>query len=523
MSNTTIQIKRSTATANPASLNYGELAYSFNGDKLFIGNSTSGVITIGGASYVTLLGATAGTLTASKAIIVDSNKLVDTLMAGNTTSNVVMNATAVTIANSTQNTVINQTGASFGNSTVNTSVAVATIFQGNSTVFRTANSTTDVLVSSTTANVALSGTQVLVQSNSTVNSLMTATTVGVANSSGNTSLNATGFLLQTNTTSNVVITSTSIKISNSTSNTTIPLATAAQYAGGNYYLNANGQWTTVATGVATPAGSNTQVQFNDQGSSNATAGFTFDKTTNTVTSANTLVAGTTTVNSTVISVGTGTVTMGVANVGTSWNVGANVTANTTTIFLGNSTVNTVVTSAQITQANSTFNWSLNPKTLTITDVTISGNLTVNGSTTLVNGTTVQYVDNMIKLAANNLTANSIDIGFYGVYGNSTVTQYAGLARVASDGKFYLFGNTTTEPSTTAVTTVKATLVANTVELTNPVAIAYGGTGLTSVTASAVPYVNSTSGYAFAGFGGDGTVLQMQSTTLAFAMLDGGTF
>lgn len=523
MSNTTIQIKRSTATTAPGTLNYGELAYSFNGDKLFIGNSTSGVVTIGGATYVTLLGATPGTLTASKAVIVDANKIIDTLIAGNTTANVVLTTAGVTISNSTQNTVISQTGASFGNSTVNTSVAVATIFQGNSTVYRTANSTTDVLVSSATANVALSGTQVLVQSNSTVNSYVIGTSVGVANSSGNTSLSATGFLLQTNTTSNVVITSTSIKIANSTSNTLIPLATAAQYSSGNFYLNANGQWTTVSTGVATPAGSDTQVQYNDAGASNAYAGFTFTKGTNTVFIANSLTVGTTTVNSTVISVGSGTVTMGVANVATSLNIGANVTGNTTTLFVGNSTVNTVITSSQISGSNSTFAWTLTPKTLTITDLTISGNLAVNGTTTLVNGTTVQYVDNMIKLASNNTTANTLDVGFYGVYGNSSVTQYAGLVRVAADGKFYLFGNTSTEPSTTAVTTVKATLVANTVETTNPIAITYGGTGLGSVTASAVAITNSSSGFAFLSQGTDGQVLQMQGTTLAFAMLDGGTY
>jgi hypothetical protein len=54
MANTIIQIKRSTATATPAngSLAVSELAYSFNSDKLFIGNTTSGVIEIGGRTTV---------------------------------------------------------------------------------------------------------------------------------------------------------------------------------------------------------------------------------------------------------------------------------------------------------------------------------------------------------------------------------------------------------------------------------------------------------------------------------------
>lgn len=57
--------------------------------------------------------------------------------------------------------------------------------------------------------------------------------------------------------------------------------------------------TTVSTpGAAQPGGSNTQIQFNDSGSLGATAGFTFNKSTNNVTIANTLTVGTATVTST---------------------------------------------------------------------------------------------------------------------------------------------------------------------------------------------------------------------------------
>ena len=57
MSNTLIQIKRSSITPTPSngSLNSGELAYSYNSDKLFIGNSSgTGVVEIGGRFYVDL-------------------------------------------------------------------------------------------------------------------------------------------------------------------------------------------------------------------------------------------------------------------------------------------------------------------------------------------------------------------------------------------------------------------------------------------------------------------------------------
>ena len=53
MSNTVIQIKRSTSTAVPASLNAAEPAYSYVSNKLFLGDSSgTGVIAIGGQFFV---------------------------------------------------------------------------------------------------------------------------------------------------------------------------------------------------------------------------------------------------------------------------------------------------------------------------------------------------------------------------------------------------------------------------------------------------------------------------------------
>lgn len=54
-SNTIIQILRSDVTAYPASLNPGEQAYSYVSDKLFVGNTDNSVVTIGGKYYVDLL------------------------------------------------------------------------------------------------------------------------------------------------------------------------------------------------------------------------------------------------------------------------------------------------------------------------------------------------------------------------------------------------------------------------------------------------------------------------------------
>ena len=81
----TIQIKRSTSSAAPSSLAAGEIAYSSNSNKFFIGHpdGSTGNVVIGGDLYVNMLDHTAGTLTASSAIITDSNNKVDQLLIDN--------------------------------------------------------------------------------------------------------------------------------------------------------------------------------------------------------------------------------------------------------------------------------------------------------------------------------------------------------------------------------------------------------------------------------------------------------
>ena len=103
-----IKIKRSSSTAAPSSLNAGELAYSSNSQKLFIGSPASGnaVTAIGGDLYVAMLDHTAGTLTASSAILVDSNSKIDQLKSGN----IVVTGSSDTISTSSGNLTIAPAG-----------------------------------------------------------------------------------------------------------------------------------------------------------------------------------------------------------------------------------------------------------------------------------------------------------------------------------------------------------------------------------------------------------------------------
>ena len=99
------------------------------------------------------------------------------------------------------------------------------------------------------------------------------------------------------------------------------------------------------------------------------------------------------------------------------------------------------------------------------NVTISGNLTVNGTTTTTDTNELHVTDPLIKLAKDN-TANSLDIGFYGQYrASGSNNQFAGLFRDQNDaGKFKLFELLQNEPTTTVNTSGTgfqiATLVAN---------------------------------------------------------------
>ena len=198
---------------------------------------------------------------------------------------------------------------------------------------------------------------------------------------------------------------------------------------------------------------------------------------------------------------------------------------------------------------------VNP-TLSLTDLTLSGNLVVNGTTTTVNTENLSVNDSIIELARNN-TANTLDIGFYGQYsdnGGSTL-RYTGLAWDASTRVFELFANTTVEPTTTidteavgyirstlkafvdtgafianssavnitANSTVSVALTANTLSLTTALPGTSGGTGKATMTNNAILVGNSTNGYTELALGTSGYVLQSNGSALVYDVLDGGTF
>jgi hypothetical protein len=156
---------------------------------------------------------------------------------------------------------------------------------------------------------------------------------------------------------------------------------------------------------------------------------------------------------------------------------------------------------------------------------ISGNLVVDGTLSYLNTTNLAVQDPLIKLANNN-TADTVDIGFFGKY---STTKVAGLFRDASDsGKFKLFNELTVDPTTTVNTGgsgyAAATLVLGTLELGTDLAVEHGGTGASTFTSKGVLFGNGTGALQVTDAAAEGKVLQAGSGgTPEFGDLDGGTF
>ena len=97
---TVIQIKRSSSTSAPATLKLGELALTYGtgtqgnlGDRLFIGEGgvdgngdANNITVIGGQYFADMLDHVPGELTANGALIVDSNKAIDEIILGSSTT-----------------------------------------------------------------------------------------------------------------------------------------------------------------------------------------------------------------------------------------------------------------------------------------------------------------------------------------------------------------------------------------------------------------------------------------------------
>jgi hypothetical protein len=358
------------------------------------------------------------------------------------------------------------------------------------------------------------------------------------------------------------------------------LAPTAIYANGSVgtagqRLTSNGTvayWETQLPGVV---GANTDIQFNDSSSLGSSANLTFNKDTNTLFASNlntdalniggSLFANTSRV---VISTGAGLEANG--TIGTSGQVlhsngtsayWANTTADITAVTAGSGLTgggtsgaltldvvgaNGINVSADAVGVTTGSTLTVNAtgihvnSSLSITDLALSGNLTVSGTLTTIDTNNLTIEDPLIKVANGNST-DLVDVGLYGVYTNGG-TRYTGLFRDASDGVFKLFTGLETEPTTTVDTggvgygmaTLKAyldsgALTSNgdnlniTANSQIAVSISANTYKWTSLSSGGIIVGNSTNGFTNLALGTDGYVLQSNGTTVVYGTLDGGTF
>ena len=266
-------------------------------------------------------------------------------------------------------------------------------------------------------------------------SLNTATPVSLAN--GEMAYTANGDVLYIGSNNTIVavggarnpgtLTANQALVANATSGINKVIVANAVITGlhANGTFGSNGQvlvsnGSTVYWGTGT-SGSNTQIQFNDSGVANASPAFTFDKASNTLAVANAITVGAN------VSIDTGSISIGNSTVNAFTNSTAfNLyTSGTSAIRVGNSSVNTVINSSSISTGTLSGTFNVSP---TVT-VSLSGDVSGSASATLTN------LANGTISVTTTIQPDSVALGT-DTTGNyvATITAGAGISgTVASEG------------------------------------------------------------------------------------------
>jgi hypothetical protein len=214
-------------------------------------------------------------------------------------------------------------------------------------------------------------------------------------------------------------------------------------------------------------------------------------------------------------------------------VSTSVSGNSVTVEIGQD----VSTTANVTFNNVTVDGTLYSDDITAQDITVAGNLTVSGTTTTVNSTTISVTDPLIAVGNDNTATDAVDLGFFGTYHNGS-DKYAGMFRDASDGKFRLFKDLQSAPTTTVnvsgtgytvaslVANLEGSLTGGTVSgLSAAIAVADGGTGVGTFTSNGILFGNGTGALQATAAGTAGQVLLSGGSGGApsFGNIDGGTY
>lgn len=531
-----IQIKRSENTAVPGSLANGELAFSGNGDILFIGNFGS-VTPLAGAR-------TPGTLTANQALVANSTSGIDKVIVANA---VITTITANGSVGTAGQVLVSNGSVSYWDDPAASDFTIAAD-SGSSDTFSTGSTLT--FTGGNGVNTAVTDDTITISATAGDGIASNATGVHVVAGNSQVVANSTGVFIDE---SNINHDNLSGFESNEhVDHSSVTLTAGNGLSGGgditasrSFAVTAGDGVASNSTGVHVVAGNN-QVVANSTGVfidetnidihnlSGYVANENIDHSTVSVTAGNGLTGGgdLTTTRDFAVGAGDGitvnaddvavTAGDGVASNSTGVHVvgGTGVVANSTGVHIGQ---------AVGTGDNVTFN-----------DITATGNLNVTGTLTTIDTTNLVVQDPLIKLANGNISSDALDIGFFGVYDTSgSQDLYAGLFRDATDGKFKLFVDNQAAPTTTvdtggtgytvatlvaAIESSSATITGGTITGITDLAVADGGTGASSFTDNGIIYGNGASALSVTSAGTEGQVLMAGSGGVPeFNTLDGGTF
>jgi len=492
---TSIKIKRSQSTATPASLDSGELAFTSNGDILFIGSPTSNTVTaIGGKRYP-------GVLTANQALVANSTSYLDVIK----TANLYIGTSTINAINAISNTT--HLGAASNNELTTTWAIKTYVDSSISYTVTSGSSNAQVLFN----NSGIVGGDAGLTYNASTDTLTAGnfsgngaavTSVDAATVGGNTSTALRNY------SDTMAATAYSNAVSYAGTIAATAYSNAVAYAAANSYVNS-----TFAP-KASP---------------------TF---TGLVTAPDVTINGNTTIGSD----GSDSITITAL-------VSSNVMpiANNTYHIGNNSSRWAQVHAANVHAVSGNFGGS----------VQIAGDLNVAGNLVTTDVKSVIVSDPLIYLAGNNYSSDLVDIGIAANY-NDGNNRHTGFFRDASDGgKWKLFYNLTqelsgnnlvdvldatyrigslqtyldssalltnaTSVSITANSTVAVSITANTLALSTALAGTSGGTGRATTTNQSLLVGNTSNGYDVLTLGTSGQVLQSNGTALLFDMMDGGSF
>ena len=509
----TIQIKRGSTAAAPTTsdLVVGELAYAMDtsndgaGSKLYIESTNSGgagIHAIGGKYYTDIIDGATNANTASKLVQRDGSG----------------NFSAGTI---TATLTGNVTGDVTGNADTATSAAALT------TARTIGGVSFDGSANINLPGVNAAGSQDTSGNAATATALETARTIHGVSFDGSANIDLSEVIQDTVGAMFSSNTETGITATYQDGDGTIDLV-----------VSETGDISSVVAGTGlTGGGTSGDVTVNVIGGTGITANANDIAITNTGVSAGDYGSATAVPTFTVNAQGQLTAA-GTASISTSFDIAAD--TGTTNAVAGGETLTISGTSNEVTTA-------VSGNTVTVglpDDVTIAGNLTVNGTTTTVDTTNLEVSDPLFALATGNNSADSVDIGFYGLYDTSgSQDLYAGFFRDASDsGKWKLFKDSQTVPTTTVNTGATGyavgTLVAN-IEgnVTGNVTGSSGSTTGNAATATALATARTISGVSFDGTAnitldtddiGEGSsnlyfTNSRFDTRLASSTIDGGTY